>query len=142
MLTLTALQSLEATLGIKLPEFYTKFMQNYPSTLRDTTLYIGGSPQTPAQWEFASLVEKLLELNIFFRESEIEWTEAGPWPTLFVIGEDIGGDYFAISLADNTSEVFCFEHEDGRFVTRTPSLDDDAHQILQEYRNYNERQKS
>jgi SMI1-KNR4 cell-wall len=134
------LQSIESTLGLKLPDFYRTFMLAFPGDLEQTTIHIGSSPQTPAEWECLGTEQRLIEINQFVQDPEIEWlADGGPWPiNKFAIGEDIGGDYFAIDLI-GSQEVFCYDHENGEFVVCAASLQAHANQILDQYRAFNAR---
>jgi SMI1-KNR4 cell-wall len=141
-MTTDQLQSIESTLELKLPEFYRRFMLAFPGELEHTTILVGSSPQTPAEWECLGTAQRLIETNQFVRDPEIEWlADGGPWPAnKFAIGEDIGGDYFAIELIGG-QEVFCYDHENGEFVVCAASLRVHADQVLDQYRAFDERKK-
>jgi hypothetical protein len=152
-MTLDHLHDVERELNVTLPAPYVAYMRSYPLVLNETVIYIGDSPQTPAQWEFIGTRERLIELNRYVREPGVEWLEDGsPWPdTHFAIGEDIGGDCFSIRLAgvgagvgadwdySAGKSVFTFDHETGRFEPRASSLEAYARQVLAEYARYQRR---
>jgi hypothetical protein len=138
------LRHLEQRFGITLPDPYKAFMLEFPTVLLETRILVGDQPQTPAQWEFLGSVERLLEVNRFVREEpDIEWLEdGGAWPEdKFVIGEDIGGDYFALDLCADGA-VLRFDHENGTLEPLEPTLQAYTTRVLREYAEYNQRRKT
>jgi SMI1-KNR4 cell-wall len=138
-MTADQLRDVEHELNLTLPKFYAAFMLEYPQDLNDTVIQIGDSPQIPADWEFIGSSERLIEVNRFVREPEVEWLEdGGPWPDdQFVIGEDIGGDYFSVNLSGTSEAVLMFDHETGGFEPCAASLSAHAQRVIAEYSRYN-----
>ncbi len=135
-MTLDELRRVEKTLGLTLPFTYKAFMLEFPTALLETGYGSGNGGYIPAEWEFLGSAEQLIENNCFVRNEneEIEWMSDGsPWPAdKFVIGLDIGGDYFAIDLSGEGG-VFRYCHEDGSLEPLEPTLHDYMQRVLQNY---------
>jgi hypothetical protein len=120
-MTLTELDRIESALGVKLPEFYRQFMQDYPRwLLSKQPAYL--KPVTV--WEFADNPERVIAFNQYVRaQPPGEFVDDAPWPDeYFVIGSEADQNWFTLHLASGTEAVHLYHHEDGEFHPVAQSL--------------------
>lgn len=97
---------IEKKLNINLPNHYKTFMLKYPNEFNEL-----GSPNSTVSYLYLiNNSDRLIELNKMVNCFSSE----GYYQHMLVIGEDGGGDFFFISLInESTTSVFANNHETG-----------------------------
>ncbi len=111
------LNQIETALGESLPEFYRRFMLEFPA---DQIYQRAESGRRVDSWEFTNRPARVVRLN---REvSRPSKTFDGePWPGYFVIGGSKAGDYFCLAFR-SVESVLWWPWNDRCFVTVAASL--------------------
>jgi len=109
LMTTLDIENIEKSLDILLPEYYKKFMFNYPLDFAN---------ESTADYELISYPEKLIEENI--NAYKDLWGKQLN-KQYFIIGENGCGDYFLIDL-DQDNGVFSFFHDNQSFYIVANSL--------------------
>ena len=125
--------SLEQEHGTSLPEAYKQLLQNYPAKLSSLNYFNDPEFGGPSDFELLKDLEKISKLNKEEKEfwPESDYADTPLPPTYFFIGNDGGGDLFAIDTAGDTlSPVLRFDHEEGIWETGAESLDEFVKQLI------------
>src|SRR5688572_6124167 len=97
------LDHIESALGLKLPEFYRRYMLNYPKWLAQK------QPRWAdvTQWEFADNPERVIHFNQYVRAAEPdEFFDDRTWPPeYFVIGSEDEQNWYFLDLASGSEAV-------------------------------------
>jgi hypothetical protein len=114
-MTASDFENIEKALGFPLPEHYKRFMLNYPPEL----LQAKPADWDPiTDWEFADNPRRIVQMNQYVRKQPPgHFVDDGPWPErFFVIGEEEGGNYYAIDRSGEDERVWMCHHEDGQLA--------------------------
>src|ERR1700730_12980334 len=98
-MTETDVNAVESALGVVLPDYYRRFVLEYPQPLMETKLDLGWVQEAPADRQLYNNRARLIELNKDVRLPGTPWVgEAGdPWPDrYFVIGDDQCSNYWCV----------------------------------------------
>src|SRR3712207_6735134 len=128
----TELDGIEERLGVKLPGHYRAFVRDYPAALREARYEYNG--RSAAESFLFDDPEPIVEHNRDVREPGLLITdsETGPWPDEYlIIGKDVGGNYWCVTLTGPSKAVWFFDHEEGVFRRESKSLEEHAGYALQ-----------
>jgi len=104
-------KQLRALLGRPIPRDYLTLMRTFPAKLHEGLAARGADDEQPLFREVSTVIRE----NRLAREDDC-WTEDGPWPgDQLMIGSEIGGDRFSLSVSKRPAVVFRFMHETGEF---------------------------
>ncbi len=119
-MTKTDLDRIESALALKLPEFYCRFMLDYPKWLRDK------QPEWSdlEKWELANDPDQVIRFNRYVREANPgEFFDDGAWPPhYFVFGSEQEQNWYFLDLVSGSEAVFLFHHEMGEVHEVAASL--------------------
>jgi hypothetical protein len=93
---------LEKTINKNLPEWYKKFLINYP----DDLINLGAPYNTVSELSLPNSADRLVEINNY---------ESAPI-NILVIGEDGLGNFYYVILTDNNTRIYLFNHEAPTFI--------------------------
>ena len=129
---------IESELGMKLPPHYREFVITYPQSLREAKFEY---KQEPASASFLfDDPQQVIDYNRAMREPGLLVTngETAPWPDeYFIVGKDVGGNYWCVDLTGRNKAVWFFDHEEGMFQRQSKSLADHEQYALKFLEKFN-----
>ena len=137
----TDVVTIEAALGMRLPDHYRRFLLSYPPALMDNKRDLGWVREAPADRQLSNIAARLIHLNRDVRLPGTPWVgEAGdPWPNnFFVIGDDQCGNYWCVDLQTEDSDVWFYNHDLGAFEHEYGSLAEFGEQLLSDITEFNQ----
>ena len=96
------IQELEGAIDKKLPDFYRKFLIDYP----DDLVRLGSPYNTVSELSLPNTAKRLIEIN------ELE----NPPKDILVIGVDGLGNFYYIILNNSDNKIYLFNHEEQTFL--------------------------
>ncbi len=121
-MTCAELDRIESALDLKLPDFYRRFMLDYPKWLPEKQ----PDWSDVERWELANDPERVIRFNQSVRAAEPdEFFDDKTWPThYFVIGSERDQNWYYLDLASGSETVCLFHHEEGEVRRAAESLAD------------------
>jgi hypothetical protein len=125
------LDRIESALRLKLPTFYRQFMRAYPSWLLDR------QPKwaNVSEWELPDDPDRVIYFNQCVRRAEPgEYFDDRPWPHhYFVIGSEMGQNWYFLDLEEGGERVYWYHHEMGEVSEISKTLDKFPDTLLEDW---------
>lgn len=122
-MTENQLASIERRFGCKLPRGYRQLLVSIPGELLALLKWEDNEYKCEEQTCLYRTQRNLVAMNTLVRDSETDEFEFDPnnrdrpWPDrYFVIGGDVGGNFYCVNTQLNRDRVYFWNHGDTRFV--------------------------
>lgn len=137
-MTIEILEHLKTLCGASVPDYYLRFLHDYPEPLRRATRALDDSDSEGmvSDVELIADLSSVLEINLEARVDSVPEPDGLEffWPEQFlVIGETGSGDYYCIDVEGEVDGVMQYDHQNVGFEVIADSLDEFVEMLVETF---------